>query len=91
MAERTMPEGTIESDYIRFGDVAIERCREQCQYAVRYLAGVHRYADLASDLRWYGDTADYHKVMIHKDDADEFVRRMRDYRIKNGIGWSGEK
>lgn len=78
------------SDYIEFGDVARARCGQQCQYASRNLAGELGSTDLGSDLRWYGNTADYHFLMIHREDADEFVRRMREHRITSGCGWTGE-
>lgn len=63
-------------DYTDFGDVAISKCNMQCQYCRRYLAGEHGSPDLGSDLRWFGDTADYHGLQIHKEDVDEFVRRV---------------
>lgn len=68
------------TEYVRFGDVAIGRCKQQCQYAVRYLAGVHGSPDLGSDLRWIGDTGDYHDVVIHKGDVEKFVARYLDFR-----------
>ena len=70
------------TDYIPFGDVARDRCEQQCQYAARYLAGEHGYPDLGSDLRWAGDTADYHFLTIHPEDATTFVRR---YRAERGL------
>jgi hypothetical protein len=88
MAKRPAP--TDISEYTPFGDVARDRCGMQCQYACRYLAGEHGSPDLGSDLRWYGDTASYHGLNIHRDDAAVFVRRAREYRLANGIGWSGE-
>lgn len=77
MAKRT-PDDT--TGFIPFGDVARDRCGQQCQYAARYLAGEHESPDLGSDLRWAGDTADYHFLTIHPDDADVFVRRYREHR-----------
>lgn len=78
------------SDYTRFGDVARDRCGMQCQYACHYLAGEHGSPNLAEGLRWYGNTRDYHNLMIHKDDAKNFVDRLRRFRIANHCGWSGE-
>lgn len=88
MAEKS-PSGDI-AGYVHFGDVARDRCGMQCQYCRHYLAGEHGCPDLGSDLRWHGDTTDYHKLKIHQDDADEFVRRVRTHRIAAGCGWSGE-
>ena len=78
------------TDYVHFGDVARDRCGMQCQYASRYLMGELGHGNLGEGLRWYGDTADYHGLEIHKDDADEFVRRVREYRTNGMMGWSGE-
>lgn len=86
----TRPEPDDITNYIEFGDVARGRCRMQCQYASRYLDGGCGSPDLGSDLRWYGSTSDYHFIMIHKDDADTFVGRMRERMIKDYVGWSGE-
>lgn len=72
------------TDYIRFGDVARDRCGMQCQYASRYLP------ELGADLLWFGDTASYHGLHIHREDADMFVARLREHRIAGGCGWSGE-
>lgn len=89
MARREAPENT--EDYVRFGDVARDRCGMQCQYARHYLGGEHGSTDLGSDLRWFGETEDYHRLMIHREDADEFVRRVRIHRTEGHMGWSGEE
>lgn len=78
MASRPVP--TDISDYVRFGDVAIDRCGQQCQYAVRHLAGEHGSFDLGSDLRWAGFTGDYHKILLHRDDVETFVSRYREHK-----------
>jgi hypothetical protein len=89
MTQRPAPENT--ADYIRFGDVARDRCGMQCQYASRYLMGeLNGYPKLGEDLRWFGDTGSYHGLMIHKGDADEFVRRVRKHRTEGMMGWTGE-
>ena len=43
-------------EYTKFGDVALDQCGQQSQYAARYLSGEHGYPDLGSDLRWIGFT-----------------------------------
>lgn len=73
------------SDYTDFGDVARSQCGQQCQYAVRHLAGVHGSPDLGSDLRWIGDTANYHFLVIHKDDVATFVERCLDFRATGRV------
>jgi len=92
LATRTAPADGSATDYIRFGEVARDRCGMQCQYASRYLMGdLDGYPKLGEDLRWFGRTEDYHGLMIHKDDADTFVRRAREHRTQGGMGWSGEE
>lgn len=68
------------SEYVEFGDVARDQCGQQCQYAARKLCGAHGAPDLGSDLRWIGDTADYHFIVIHKDDVATFVARFIEYQ-----------
>ena len=72
-------------NYIRFGDVVHSELAMQTQYASRHLAGEHGFADLGSDLRWYGSTGDYHGLMIHRDDAAEFVKRVISRRNALGV------
>lgn len=67
-------------EYVKFGDVARDQCGQQCQYASRYVDGRHGSPNLGEGLRFKGDPADYHFLMIHKDDVDEFVRRYHAYR-----------
>lgn len=67
-------------EFIHFGDVARDRCHEQCQYASRYVDGRHDCPHLGEGLRFSGDPKDYHSLLIHRDDADEFVRRFLEYR-----------
>ena len=90
MAQQDAPTDGSITDYIPFGDVARDRCGMQCQYASRYLAGEHGSPNLGENIRWYGRTADYHMLMIHKDDGTTFVRRLREFRIGRFCGWSGE-
>lgn len=73
------------SDYTGFGDVARDQCGQQCQYAARNLAGEHGSVDLGSDLRWIGNTADYHNLVIHKDDVATFVERYLDFRATGRV------
>lgn len=69
-----------QDPYVEFGEVAHKRLQEQTQYASRYLEGRHGYPNLGKGLRWEGDLDDYHFIRIHKDDVDEFVRRVEEYR-----------
>jgi hypothetical protein len=67
-------------DYIPFGNIARNRCGGQCQYVSRYIDGRHESPNLGEGLRFQGDPSDYHSVTIHKDDVEEFVRRVKDFR-----------
>jgi len=69
------------SDFVRFGDVAINYLHQQCQYCSRYVDGrIPGYPNLGKDLRFKGESYEYHQLMIHKDDVNEFVRRVEKYR-----------
>lgn len=73
--------------YVEFGDVAIKRLDMQCQYASRYadLKWKERgHVYLAEGLRIIGTAAYYHDMKIHKDDVEEFVRRVIEYRKSIG-------
>lgn len=88
--KREQPSDINGPDYVYFGDVARSLCLQQCQYAARNLAGEHGSEDLGSDLRWYGDTADYHNLMIHLEDGEEFARRYHEFRKTGVRSWLGE-
>ena len=90
MATKSLPDEALGTDYVNFGDVARGHCHQQCQYAARNLAGEHGSADLDSDLRWVGDTADYHRLQIHKDDVETFVARHKEFRSTGLRSWLGE-
>jgi len=63
-----------ENDYVSLGDVCRNQLGMQCQYG-------SRYADnLCKDLRYIGTPADYHPMKIHKEDVEEYVRRVVAYR-----------
>lgn len=76
---------TNKSDYVNFGDLVRKRLHRQCQYVSRYVGGLCDYPDLGEGLRFmergkpvtYSD--DYHSLEIHKDDAEEFIKRVKDY------------
>jgi len=74
-----------DTDYVEFGDVARQQCHEQCQYVSRYLDGRHGYPNLGEGIRFQGDIADYHDLLIHKDDVATFVKRVNDYRKARGM------
>ena len=53
----------------------------QAQYASRHISGLDR-PKLAEGLRIEGDPGDYHSLKIDKDDAEEFLRRVKAERGK---------
>lgn len=76
----------LDTVFIDFGDVARERCGDQCQYVSRYVDGkLPGYPVLGQGLRFEGSTRDYHDLKIHRDDVEEFVRRYKTYKKSPGI------
>lgn len=70
-----------KSEYVSFGDVARDRCGEQCQYVSNYVNPWREGTpDLGAELRFQGDPGDYHSLRIHRDDVEEFVRRYLAHR-----------
>ena len=67
--------------YVNFGDIARGELNMQSQYASRYVSGLDR-PKLGEDLRIKGNPDDYHNLRIHKDDVEEFVKRVRAEREK---------
>lgn len=74
---------TDETAYVSFGDLSRGRLNQQCQYGSRYVDGRHGYPNLGEGLRFRGTPADYHTLLIHRDDADEFVQRVAEWRQRN--------
>lgn len=68
-------------EYVDFGDLVRDRIGMQCQYASRYLDGtIEGYPRLGEGLRIAGCLDEYHTLLIHKCDAEEFLRRLIEYR-----------
>lgn len=73
-----------DDSFVSFGDVSHGRLGQQSQYASRYIDGVlEGWPCLGYGLRFCGSTNMYHNLKIHKDDVDEFVRRVEQYRLNN--------
>jgi hypothetical protein len=69
------------TNYIHFGDFVHKEIGMQTQYASHYLCGsIDGYTHLGKDLRYFGDSGDYHGILIHKDDAQIFKKRMEEHR-----------
>ena len=74
-----------EDGFVRFGDVASGELRQQAQYASRYIDGkMEEYPNLGGGLRFKGDPSDYHTIRIHKDDIEEFVRKVTEHKQASG-------
>lgn len=69
--------GLAPAGWVRFGDVARDRCGQQAQYASRYIDGRGEYPHLGAGLRFRGRVEDYHFILIHADDVEESVRRWK--------------
>ena len=68
-------------EYVNLGDVCRQQLGMQCQYGSRYANP--RYPQYISEgLRITGDPADYHFMKIHRDDVQEFVRRVQARRVE---------
>ncbi|OGC55977.1 hypothetical protein A2797_01250 [candidate division WWE3 bacterium RIFCSPHIGHO2_01_FULL_48_15] len=67
--------------YVDFGEIAHQRLHEQTQYMSRYIHGrIKGYPNLGEGLRFrQRDPSDYHTYKIHKDDIEEFARRVEEY------------
>lgn len=79
-------EGNTDGEYVSFGDVARDRLGEQCQYASHYVRPFRpNLPDLGAGLRFQGDPGEYHSLMIHRDDVEEFIRRYREHQLSIGI------
>ncbi|XLQ19712.1 MAG: hypothetical protein ACKUBY_03915 [Candidatus Moraniibacteriota bacterium] len=82
---KTEIEGTFfsfdENGFVRFGDVARSLLQQQAQYASRYTDGtLEDYPNLGKELKFEGNSSDYHSLKIHKDDIQEFINRVRKHR-----------
>ncbi len=68
-------------NYINFGDMVSSRLGTPCQYASRYIHGrIEGWPKLSDGLRFKGEPINgWHSVMIHIDDVNEFVRRVREH------------
>ncbi len=67
--------------FVHFGVVARDILQQQSQYASRYVDGeIPGYPNLGEGLRFDGHAYDYHSLAIHKDDVEEFVRRVKEYK-----------
>lgn len=70
----------VDADgYLNFGDISRGELGMQSQYGSRFVSGFDR-PKLSEGLRFLGDPNDYHELRIHKDDAEEFIRRVREQR-----------
>jgi hypothetical protein len=71
--------GEDNEGYVNFGEMARNRLGRQCQYTSRYLIGLYPYPDISEGIRWKGSRGDYHSYRIHKDDVEEFIKRIEEY------------
>ena len=69
-------------EYINFGDVCRNRLSMQSQTGMYYFLGLADRPEMGNGLRIRGDWNFWHSVEIHKDDADEFVRRVKEYMME---------
>lgn len=77
--DRILAEANADG-FVNFGDVARGLLNQQAQYASNYITGLSGTPILTEGLRIRGDSHNYHSLLIHKDDMDEFVSRVIEYR-----------
>ena len=74
-----------EEGYVDFGDVSRQQLDLQCQYGSRYIDGyIDGWPSLSKGLSnigfdIHGCVNNYHAMKIHRDDVEEFVRRVKKY------------
>lgn len=67
--------------YVNFGDVCRNLLHLQAQYGSFYIKGISDYPNIGTNLRFKNlDNSNYHAIMIHKDDIDEFLKRYKKLR-----------
>ncbi|MEA2097935.1 MAG: hypothetical protein U9P70_02575 [Patescibacteria group bacterium] len=74
-----------EDGFVSFSDVASKILNGTTQQISRYADGRLEdggYPNLAEDLRFSGKMDMYHSLRMHKDDVEEFVKRVEEYREK---------
>ena len=70
-----------DKDFVNFGDMCRSRLHQQCQYGSRYVDGrIPGYPNLGKGLRFKGESSEYYSIKIHKDDVEEFIKRVEQYR-----------
>jgi hypothetical protein len=65
--------------FIQFGAIARNMLLMQAQHASKYLTGDYvdqGYPDFSEGIRIKGSRADYHSLLIHKDDVRKFVLKV---------------
>ena len=77
---------TDKDGFVKLGDISRRFFGgKQSQYLSWYVDGffgIDDYPKLGDGLRVKGDSDNYHTMMIHKDDINEFVKRYKDYQDK---------
>lgn len=67
-----------DANWIRFTEMALQRFGKQApQLVYPYVRGDDWYPRLDWGLRFRSDPKDGHILQIHKDDVEEFVRRVQ--------------
>lgn len=69
-----------EEGYVLFN---ADRSLGQNQYASRYVSGKLDYPNFGDGLRWKNLDKGYHFIMIHRDDLEEFHRRVSEFQGAN--------
>lgn len=72
-----------KKNYVDFADVSLDYLDTQGQYSGRFVEGMgQEYPNLGHGLRfWFrGGYDDFNLLMIHKDNVEEFIRRVKKFK-----------
>ena len=85
--------GDDVANYVTLKSLARDRCGLRGDYVRDFLLGLDGCPNLGEGIRrgcpMYGPNKSV--FFIHKDDADEFVSRIRKYHKDTAQGWWGEE
>lgn len=73
----------MDGDYVNISNVS-SLLEMQNQYLSNYLDLTPKYLKFSDGIRTHRETkGNYHSIMIHKEDVEEFIRRVREHRSGN--------
>jgi hypothetical protein len=80
--EGVVMEPEVLNLYERFEEVILRELNEEGQYVSRFTDGSLGCPNLGEGIRFIGSSAQWDRLLIHRDDIEEFVGRYREYKQK---------